>query len=269
MMSLEQQRLQMFSIIDRPDIWYLINARHGSFTLLTYFIKALIFSCCLTPGAVCSTTHSLSLQQGFTIIRVDVAIPERSGHSTPQLGSFFNHSRDVISWGGSERWSSLMGLEDWSVQLVFQNCDFFFFFSFRLWPRAGHHRPSGQESRTLHLWLCGHVPRCCSQVHTHTRCGCSTNTAWFYLKCHKCAFVLDLCSFKFALKQHISLKDFPLFRLTHSSRLNSTVIDLLVRIRTDLSRRSLFLSLLMSFADINHPLCCTHWGSEGESFRTF
>lgn len=38
----------------------------------------------------------------------------------------------------------------------------------RLWTWAGHHRPSGQESRTLHLWLCGHLSCCCSQVHQHS-----------------------------------------------------------------------------------------------------
>lgn len=45
------------------------------------------------------------------------------------------------------------------------------FFFFRLWPGAGYHRPGGQESRTLHLRLCGHLSRCCSQVNktlTHT-----------------------------------------------------------------------------------------------------
>lgn len=40
--------------------------------------------------------------------------------------------------------------------------------SCRLWPGAGHHRSSGQESRTLYLGLRGHLSCCCSQVNKPT-----------------------------------------------------------------------------------------------------
>ncbi len=44
----------------------------------------------------CSAICSLSLQQGLGIIRIDVTRPERSGHSTPQLGSFVNDELLVV-----------------------------------------------------------------------------------------------------------------------------------------------------------------------------
>ena len=53
--------------------------------------------------------------------------------------------------------------------------------SCRLWQRAGHHWPCGQEQRALHLWLCGHVPCCCPQViHTPAYVFVHSLTMWTY-----------------------------------------------------------------------------------------
>lgn len=34
----------------------------------------------------------------------------------------------------------------------------------RLWKRTCYYRPSYQEPRALHFWLCRHLPCCCPQV---------------------------------------------------------------------------------------------------------
>lgn len=64
--------------------------------------------------------------------------------------------------------TALILIPDFGCIIVLRNA---LFSSFRLRPRAGYHRPGGQESRALHLWLCGHLSCCCSQVNrnnTHT-----------------------------------------------------------------------------------------------------